>query len=570
MQYLNQNDLKKMMLLSYERIEKEKEQINKINVFPVPDQDTGNNMAKTLSGIKKAIQDKNFKTINDISEAILDGALTAAQGNAGVIYTGFLVGFLPELTEKIDVKNLATAFEKGAERAKQSIQDPKQGTILDVIDAAALTFKTHSNKEQNIIHVFEKAVESANKALVLTKEKLEILKKADVVDAGGMGFLIILESSLKALEGESKKIEKEERPSEKVKRFIQIISNRYEVVALIANPVLKTKEIKERLKKLGNSIDVIQVKNKIKIHIHSDYPDDVRTALRKMGEIKNLRIEDMAKEIIGEESIRPVSVGLVTETSSMLLPKIVERYRIELIDCEKNWPLEKASKQSIFEKIKKVTKFKPKSSGLTTKIYLDAFKKQLQEFTSVLCITGSSKLYDYHALANKARSMISKPKRVFVLDSLNIGTGQALVLLKAIELTQEQYEINETIEELNGFLAKIQSYIISQSIRKTKGKTRIHSTLEVKKGTIVRGGVILAQDVAEIMSKKILRQSKKFKKIRTVLGYIDNVEIIHKIKDNLKSKIKVEVPFINLIPASVGSIIGRENMIVSWTGLQKK
>ena len=127
MELLTQEELKRMMLLSAKRIEEHKEEINKINVFPVPDQDTGNNMAKTLAGIKEAIESKNFKDLNEISEAALDGALTAAQGNAGVIYTGFLAGCLPLLDKNpVNAKKLAVAFEKGAERARQSIQNPKK------------------------------------------------------------------------------------------------------------------------------------------------------------------------------------------------------------------------------------------------------------------------------------------------------------------------------------------------------------------------------------------------------------------------------------------------------------
>jgi len=142
MENLTQEELKRMMLLSYKRIEENKEQINKINVFPVPDQDTGSNMAKTLLGIKEAIEGKEFKNLSEISEAALDGALTSAQGNAGVIYVGFLASFLPLLDKNpVGAKKLAIAFEKGAERARKSIQNPKEGTILDVIDTASQTFK---------------------------------------------------------------------------------------------------------------------------------------------------------------------------------------------------------------------------------------------------------------------------------------------------------------------------------------------------------------------------------------------------------------------------------------------
>jgi len=566
MQNLTQNDFKEMMILSHKRIEKEKEQINKINVFPVPDQDTGSNLEKTLSGIKQEIEGKDFETFKEFSDAILDGALTAAQGNAGVIYTGFLAGFLPELGEIINVANLATAFEKGAQRAEESIQDPKQGTILDVINATALTFKKQSDKEKNVINVFEKAVKNADEALLLTREKMEILKKANVVDAGGMGFLIILESYLEALKGRSQIIRKQKRYSEKTKKFIQIISNRYEIVALIANSTFKTEEVKQKLKKLGNSIDIVQVKNKMKIHIHTDYPEEVKTILGEIGRIRNLRVEDMTKEIVGEESIKTVSVGIVAESTAMLLPKIIERYKIQLIDCEKNWPEEKALKENIFQKFKKREKIKTK---LSSQAYLDAFEKQSKKFNNVLCITGSSKFYNYYDLAKKARLMSSKSKKIFVLDSLNIGTGQALMVLKAIELIQEQREMKEIIQELQNFIPQIHSHIIFENTeQKSKvNRRRLYPILKVRNGKVVKGGVVLAQDVAEALTKMILKQSKKFKKIRLLMGYYENVEIIKKIKENLKTKIDVEVSFSNLIPPSVGSVMGSKTIIASWAGI---
>ncbi|XOB42145.1 MAG: DegV family protein [Candidatus Nealsonbacteria bacterium] len=569
MQYLSQNDLKKMILLSYERINKEKEAINKINVFPVPDQDTGNNVEKTLSGIKKTIEDSDFDTLSDFTEAILDGALTAAQGNAGVIYTGFLAGFLPELTERIDVNNLALAFEKGAKRAKESIQNPQQGTILDVIDAAASVFKKASDKEDDIISVFEKAVKNADKALIETKEKMEILKKANVVDAGGLAFLIILESHLEALKSRGEEARPQEKPSEKVKRFIQIISNRYEVVALIADPVLEIKKIKERLEKLGNSIDIVQVKNRVKIHIHSDYPDEVRSVLKKIGEIKSLRIEDVTKEIVGEESIRAVSVGLVTESSSMLLSKIIERYQIELIDCEKKLSEEKISNQNIFQRLRKR---KIKIPGLTYRHYLSTFEKQLKKFSSVLCIVSSSKLYNCYDLAMKARLASSNPRKIFVFDSLNTGTGQALVVLKSIELTQEQRSIDDIVKKLKSFVSRMHHYVFSENFKQTTraGKIKLYLVLQVKNGKVLKTGVILAQNSTEALIKKILKESKKFKKIRVILGYSKSIEAVKKIKDGLKSKTKADISFMNLMPLSVTSVIGSQSIAASWTGILKK
>jgi dihydroxyacetone kinase-like predicted kinase len=304
MEYLTQEELKKMLLLSCQKIEGHKEEINKINVFPVPDQDTGNNMAKTLAGVKEAIENRSFKDLDEISEAVLDGALTAAQGNAGVIYVGFLAGFLPLLNKNpVDAKKLVLAFEKGAERARQSIQNPKEGTILDVIDAAAQTFKKEAEKEKDLVKIFKSIVGKAKEALLATREKMEIFRKANVVDAGGLAYLIILESHLEALEGGKREEKKEERPSEKVRRIIR-----------------------EKLKNLGNCLDIVQVGDKMKIHIHTDLPDEVKRIMRGAGQILSLREEDMAKEVVGEESVRKVSIGLVTEENIVDLPeKILER-----------------------------------------------------------------------------------------------------------------------------------------------------------------------------------------------------------------------------------------------------
>ena len=191
-----------MLLFSWERIEKEKQEINKINVFPVPDQDTGTNLAKTLLGIKETIENREFNDLGEISEAVLDGAMTSAQGNAGIIYTGFLAGFLPALGngESINASQLTQAFQQGFERAEKSIQDPKEGTILDVMDATAKSFAQDIKNEKNIIILFQKANQEAHKALLATQEKMEILRKAGVVDAGGLGFLIIIESYLHILD----------------------------------------------------------------------------------------------------------------------------------------------------------------------------------------------------------------------------------------------------------------------------------------------------------------------------------------------------------------------------------
>jgi len=591
MEYLTQEELKKMMLLSWKKIEENREQINKINVFPVPDQDTGSNMAKTLLGIKEAIEGKEFKDLSEISEVALNRALTAAQGNAGVIYVGFLADFLPLLNKNpVDAKRLAIAFEKGRERAWKSIQNPKEGTILDVIDATAETFKKEAEKEKNIVQILKVATEKAKEALLATREKMEVFRKANVVDAGGLAYLMILESYLEAL-GEKKEVKKEAMPSEKVRRFVQILSHRYEIVSLIENPKAGEEEIKEKLKKLGNSLDVVQIGNRMKIHIHTDYPEDVKTIIRNLGKIEELREEDMAKEVAGEPSVRKVPIGIVTENNIACLPeKVMERYQIETVDAIVDWPEgENLPGENIFQKMREADKRGikefPKTSQATPKSYFDVFKKQLEKFDKVLCISISSKLSGCYNSACQAKEMLSEEERerVYILDTLHVVASQALLVLRAIELIQEQREINEVIDEVKKLIPQTHLHGIFEDpkwieaggrvsksqanwIRRMK-KLNLHPLVTIKDGVLTKGGIIFAKDMAEALYKKIAKESQKIrkqgKKIRVIIQQADNPEVAEKLRQSLK-EIKAEVPFISLTSPLMAGHIGPGTLIAAW------
>lgn len=593
MEHITPENLKEMMLLSYKNVESRKEEINKINVFPVPDQDTGNNMAKTLLGIREAIEGKEFQNLNELSEKALDGALTNAQGNAGVIYTGFLAGFLPQLgNDLVDVQKLSLAFEKGAERARQSIQNPKQGTILDVIDAVADTFEKESGKEKDVLAVLKKSAENAREALLATREKMEIYRRANVVDAGGLGFLIILESYLEALDPSLLRVsEKEEKPSEKVKRFIQRISYRYEVVCLLKNPKIEERKIREKLKGLGNCLDVVQVKDKMKLHIHTDYPDEAKNILRNAGEIQSLRIEDMAKEVAGEESVRKVNIGIVVEDVVDFPQKVIERYQIKTVPLVLNWPEgENLPGENIYQKMKEAEKRGvkefPKTSQAITQSYLDAFEKQLNKFEKVLCLTLSSKVSGCYNSAKQAEEETGKPRRLFIMDTLNASTSQALLVLRAIELIQEQREMNEVLEEIKRLIPQTHLYVlfedpkwieaggrISKSqanwIRRIRG-IKLHPILTIKKGRVITGGVVFAENMVEALFKKVAKESKsarrKGKRIRVIISHADNPEGAENLRKRLK-EIKAEVPFISLASPVICAHTGPGTLLVGWQAL---
>lgn len=597
MQYITKENLRKMMLYSCERIEQDQEKINKINVFPVPDQDTGGNLARTLSGIKESIQENKFEDLDSLSKAILDGALTAAQGNSGIIYTSFLAGFLSVFKNKnpISTKKVAEAMDKGSHKARLSIQSPKEGTVLDVIDAATKSFQETSQEEKDIIKVFKKSIEKGNEALLATKDKLESLKKANVVDAGGMGFLMILESYVDALENGDKEFEEKEKPPKKkgeVERFVQVLSNRYEVVALIRKPVFSEKEIRKKLNEEGEYLDIIRIGNRMKIHIHTDFPDEVKNIMRGLGYVEELREEDMSKEIMGEESVKEVSIGLVTGEVADLLPKIVEKYSIETVPFKINWPEGRDIKgENIYQKMIKAEEQSinklPTTSQPSTKAFLEAFKKQIEKFDKVLCITISQELSGTYNSARKALEQLpeSQQEKVYIIDSRTGGAGQALLVLKAIELIQTQTEIYEVVRILKEKVEDIHTYIFPQYPRWLEKGGRLSSSqanwlrrlqkigirpfLTVKDGSLVKGGFRFgAREISEALFKELEEKSKKVRKegkrIRVVITHCDNLGEAEKLKEKLKN-IKAEVSFINLNTATLGVHLGPQTLVAAWS-----
>jgi len=295
MQFLTKNEFIRMFIYAKEEIESKKEEINKINVFPVPDQDTGRNLLETLKGIVKVIEENKNRPFKNFLERILEGALISSQGNSGLIFTSFLAGFtekLAPLGEPVDAKKLSFGFEKGNQKAKESIEKPQKGTILDVISSFCFTFKKEVKKTNNILFLFKKALQKAHQSLIETQKKLPILEKAGVVDAGGLGMFLIFKGWL---EGLLKKKERKVSTKIEKRKFFHLPTLKYELIFLIKNPKKNTKYFGKKFSLLGNSLEILKVKDLLKIHIHTNFPEKVIEIAKKEGEILDLKIENLGK-----------------------------------------------------------------------------------------------------------------------------------------------------------------------------------------------------------------------------------------------------------------------------------
>lgn len=578
MNELSVQDLKRMFLESVRAVKEKKEEINRINVFPVPDQDTGDNLFHTLEGARRALEGREFQGVEEMSSAILDGVLESAQGNIGVILTGFFIGFLSKLKNPINISTFAQAFEEGRRKAWRSMVEPKKGTVLDVIDASSDEINKNAKEGLAIVDAIKKGIEKAKEALLDTRNKMEILKKAGVVDAGGLGFLIIMESWLSALTPGIvfTEIEKEERTG----TFFHILSYRYEVIGLISNFHGMIDDVKKEFKQWGDCIDIVQIRDKVKIHIHTNEPQKVKRLMERVGEIENIKIEDMSKNILGVTP-QNVSIGIVTEDVSTIPLKIKERYRIEFAHALLHWPeIDKIPGENIWEKVRNAPQYGvytlPKTAQAPPSSYLNAFKLQLERFQKVLCFTISSQISGCYNSAIQARGMLAPgdQQRIFIVDTKHAAASEALLILKAIELIEEGKDVEAIIRIIEEFIPKTHlilsiqdpKYIESigrithsqaQWIRRMK-RLWFHPLMEFRNGKIEKGGIVFGSNEAIAIFKKIKRE-KKNKTIRVVINHCDNPSLAMELKKLLKSD-HAEVSYVSDTPpifvaAGPGSII---------------
>lgn len=293
-----------ILIVANNSLSKHKEHLNSLNVFPVPDGDTGTNMASTFSEAVKSIQIDKCSSINDISSALSRGALMGARGNSGVILSQILRGLskgLEDATE-INVEAMVKALSTACESAYKAVMKPKEGTILTVIKAASDSATL--NKEEADLTIFMKSVlADTNAMLEQTREMLPENKSAGTVDAGGAGLVVILQAFLDVLEGkaESPEIAFNGKTSLDTKfEFEDIhdldhITFQYCTEFIILNGVDEN-ELREKLDNLGDSIVVVSMDDITKVHIHTNEPGTALNIAINYGSLTKMKIDNMKEQ----------------------------------------------------------------------------------------------------------------------------------------------------------------------------------------------------------------------------------------------------------------------------------
>jgi len=305
---INGIELKEMFISGGNNLYNHYPEVDALNVFPVPDGDTGMNMNLTLTSGAKEIQNRNDKNIFEIAKAFSRGLLMGARGNSGVITSQIFRGLSQgmEGKEEIDAIGFSEAFEKGVEVAYKAVMHPVEGTILTVVRESSAALRQAVQPSWSIDKALDYMIEEAKKSLDHTPELLPILKEVGVIDSGGFGFCIILEGMKSALDGNV--IERHAATATESNPLIAAGSKMDEeefgyctefIMILGPDSVKKPfdqKAFSAWLGSRGNSLVVVRDEDVVKVHVHTMTPGSILNFAQKYGEFKTLKIENMTEQ----------------------------------------------------------------------------------------------------------------------------------------------------------------------------------------------------------------------------------------------------------------------------------
>ncbi|NMF04941.1 DAK2 domain-containing protein [Clostridium beijerinckii] len=298
---INGHDFYNMVVNASNKLLEQSDFVNALNVFPVPDGDTGTNMSMTFKAAVKEIEGMDTYSIGEISKKLAKGALMGARGNSGVILSQILRGFSKGLEGKkeVDIKEFAVAFSEGSKSAYKAVMRPTEGTILSVIRAAAEA--AVSSDAKDMVAFMEEITVKSKEMLDRTPELLPALKKAKVVDSGGMGLYIILRGMFEALKNDIKaelsdmKISDANGTLAKATEEIDIKFG-YCTEFIILGDAKRAQDFKNEIESLGDSMIVVGYDDVIKVHIHTNDPGLVLSKAVAIGELSKIKIDNMREE----------------------------------------------------------------------------------------------------------------------------------------------------------------------------------------------------------------------------------------------------------------------------------
>jgi DegV family protein with EDD domain len=562
--------------------------MNKINVFPVPDGDTGTNLATTFRYILDHI--KPDPSFTRVARSIANAALEGSRGNSGIIVAEFLTGFSKKLPDKpfIDVEKFAQILNNAVDQVYQAIENPIEGTIITVLREWTEYINLKKRKISDFFFLLQDSLKAAQKSLAKTQEQLEVLRKNKVVDAGAQGIVYFLEGISDFLkEGNLKKIlTLKAKKIEKSPELLHLdqFNYKYCTETIIEGEQLDKNFIKNKICHLGDSLVIAGSEKKVRVHIHTNSPAVFFHNLKNIGTLRWQKADNMAWQFQVAHN-RKSDIALVTDSVCDLPPEILEKYQIYFLPISiffgENHYLDKVTitPENFYNLLGESSDF-PTTSQPNIKEFTDLYSFLSDHYSSIIAVHLSKELSGTWESSKSAAENVEKQsgKKITVLNSRHLSGSLGLIVYRIAEAIKKGLPHQQIVDQIENWINNSHILVSVKNLdtmvrggRVSPMKGKIANLLNLKPIISLdeNGKSILSEKAFSQKgnTKKVIRKISRMTKNKKIWKYsilhAHDIRSAEKYADQIKDTLGIPPEFIIDISPVVGLSAGLGALAVS-------
>jgi DegV family protein with EDD domain len=568
------------------KVQENQKHLNDINVFPVPDGDTGTNLVQTMHSIVEGSRAES--SVSVVGSNLADAALSGSRGNSGIIFAQFVQGLSEAIKgkDRLHPREFVHAVTQGVDHAYKALSKPVEGTILTVMRAWANSLHHLQEKGTDFTENLHHSLAVAQQALKETPKQLKSLRAAGVVDAGAQGFVHFLEGMLHFVR-HGRKFDSlihtdafaDDGPH--LESIPEEITFRYCTEVFIQGRGLDSALIREKVEEDGDSLIVAGSTEKVRVHVHTDHPSRVVQKLRSFGKLAQQKIDDMQRQF-EDHHRRKARIALVTDSTCDLPGEIMDEYQIHFVPLNlmfgENTFVDKLSIEpdQFYEMLDEEPDF-PKTSQPTVRQFELLYESLARTHDSIISIHLAEALSGTFNAAKQAAKKI-KGTKISVIDSKVLTTSLGLILLRAAREIQNGRPHDEIVQLVESWTAKVKMLVSVATMKYfVKGgrvsplKGAFAKTLNLKPiisqdadgRSIIAGKAIGSRANIRKILKMIRSINTKNKILDFAIGHAHVPEKASQFADQIRSLLQLEPSFTVDIGPALGAHAGYGTLCVS-------
>jgi len=583
--YIDGPRLARALMAATDWVAAGRDEINRINVFPVPDGDTGTNFSLTLRAVADALRALGDASLPETAQTIARAAVLGARGNSGMMLAHYLLGFSDAIGDRrvASATEIAAALRVGAERLATALDEPREGTILTVAREAATAAERAAARTEDIGAFMRAMLDESQASLARTPELMAVLKDAGVVDAGGKGFVLLVEGVVRFIQGDPilPVLDRAETSAIIAPAALSQVAAerdfRYCTEVLVKGESLPpANDVRDALRHFGGSLGVVVVGDLLKVHVHTDTPDAVFTFAERWGVVTQRKADDMRAQhrALAHDDRRPVAI--ICDSSADLPDAVLDRHGIVLV------PLQvvlggvayrdrlELKADELYRRLR-TTKELPTTSQPAPADFVRAMRdgrEHADEVVVVLLSSGMSGTVRSAQAAARAAGLDG----ITIADSRSASLGVGMLALRAAELAESGWSATRIATELDrvrrqsGMFLTVDRYDnLLRSGRVSRGKAWLGGMLDVKPilgldddGRIVPKDRVRGRDqvVPRVLSLLEKTLTPRPSAVRFGIAHVEAPEVAERLRTALVAAYRPKDCFVSLATGTIGTHVG--------------